>query len=371
MKQTSHGQWVFLALVLFLGFLLYLVLRPYFAEMATGLVSAIVFKPVYDLLMRQSWVGGRRILATALTILLLLVAIVVPVVIGLSMMINQVQQLSHDLQGAVTLEEIEKIVNQIPPSLIPVETQQLVDSIRGVVLSTATWFGGTVLGIAMSFPALIVQLFVFLAVVVMLLPNYDSALRGLIRLLPLPAITAQKYIETFTSSIMATVVAVFGISIFQGISTGILFIWLQVPYAGVWTILCTLVAFFPLGILVVTVPIAIVQFLVGQVWEPMVLLIWTFAITPTLQDMVLRPMIVSKGTELHPGWVLISTFGGVALFGFWGVIFGPVVMIMFLSTMQIYLTHFSGFSAADETLEDAAATSEQTSGAQPALHADT
>ena len=54
-------------------------------------------------------------------------------------------------------------------------------------------------------------------------------------------------------------------------------------------------------------------------------------------DAVLRPKLVPKEAQLSSALVLLSLFGGVKLFGFLGVIYGPVVMIFLLTTVEVYM----------------------------------
>lgn len=51
---------------------------------------------------------------------------------------------------------------------------------------------------------------------------------------------------------------------------------------------------------------------------------------------VLKPKLVPKSVRLHPALLLLAVFGGMNLFGFLGIIIGPVLMILIVTTIQIY-----------------------------------
>ena len=70
-----------------------------------------------------------------------------------------------------------------------------------------------------------------------------------------------------------------------------------------------------------------------------VLLIGSLLVVGNL-DNVLRPRLVSKDSEMSTALILLSAFGGLNLFGFLGVIYGPVVMIFLVTTIEIYLEYY-------------------------------
>jgi predicted PurR-regulated permease PerM len=56
-------------------------------------------------------------------------------------------------------------------------------------------------------------------------------------------------------------------------------------------------------------------------------------------DNVLRPRLVPKDAKLNSALTILSVFAGVAMFGFLGIIIGPVIMILVVSTIQVYLSN--------------------------------
>ena len=50
-------------------------------------------------------------------------------------------------------------------------------------------------------------------------------------------------------------------------------------------------------------------------------------------------MLVSKDAEVHPALLILAVFGGLRFFGLWGVIYGPVLVILLTTTLEIYLEY--------------------------------
>jgi hypothetical protein len=59
-------------------------------------------------------------------------------------------------------------------------------------------------------------------------------------------------------------------------------------------------------------------------------------------DNFLRPILVPKEARLDPALMLLSVFSGIAMFGFFGIILGPVLMILIVTTISVYLAVYKG-----------------------------
>jgi predicted PurR-regulated permease PerM len=95
----------------------------------------------------------------------------------------------------------------------------------------------------------------------------------------------------------------------------------------------------PLGCGLIGVPIGIIQIALGHVWQGIVILVG-YVVVVTNIDYLLRPRLVSRETQINRALVLLSVFGGLKLFGFLGVIYGPVIMVFLVTTIEIYLEYY-------------------------------
>jgi hypothetical protein len=90
-----------------------------------------------------------------------------------------------------------------------------------------------------------------------------------------------------------------------------------------------------IGISLIAWPIGIVLILNGQVWQG-VFIIAAFLVVVANIDTALRPKLVPKDAYLNPALVMLSVFGGLSLMGFIGLIYGPVIMILLVTSLEIY-----------------------------------
>jgi predicted PurR-regulated permease PerM len=83
------------------------------------------------------------------------------------------------------------------------------------------------------------------------------------------------------------------------------------------------------------------MFFMGFVWQAIVIFIFGTVFISSV-DNILRPKLVGDESSLHPVLVFFSTIGGLALFGISGFLLGPVVIVLFLSLLDIYKSEFKG-----------------------------
>jgi predicted PurR-regulated permease PerM len=90
-----------------------------------------------------------------------------------------------------------------------------------------------------------------------------------------------------------------------------------------------------LGSGIVWAPAAIILAATGRVGAGIGLALWGLLIVGTI-DNFLRPRLVGRDTKMHDLLVLLSTFGGLAMFGLVGFIIGPIVAALFLTVWDLY-----------------------------------
>ncbi|MBE2224743.1 MAG: AI-2E family transporter, partial [Anaerolineae bacterium] len=107
-------------------------------------------------------------------------------------------------------------------------------------------------------------------------------------------------------------------------------------YVFLLTILSMFLSLLPMiGISLIAWPIGIILILNGQIWQG-IFIIAAFLLVVANLDTLLRPKLVPKDAYLNPALVMLSVFGGLSLMGFIGLIYGPVIMILLVTSIEIY-----------------------------------
>jgi predicted PurR-regulated permease PerM len=136
--------------------------------------------------------------------------------------------------------------------------------------------------------------------------------------------------------VRATVKGNLLVALIQGALGGLAFWFLGVSGALLWAGLMAALSLLPaVGAALVWLPVALYFLVTGALWQGLALSAYGVLVIG-LVDNLLRPVLVGQDTRLPDYVVMISTLGGMAVFGINGFILGPLIAAMFLSAWQIF-----------------------------------
>ena len=142
--------------------------------------------------------------------------------------------------------------------------------------------------------------------------------------------------EKFTVVIRATVKGNIVVPLVQGALGGLIFWILGIHAALLWAVLMAVLSLLPaVGTALVWLPVAVYLMATGAVWRGVILVAYGVLVIG-LVDNVLRPVLVGKDTKIPDYVVLVSTLGGLAIFGFNGFVIGPVIAAMFMAAWDLF-----------------------------------
>lgn len=327
----------------------FLFLQSYFILIAVAMILAFLFNPVYEWSLRKfnnknGYAITITVIAMFLTVAIPLSAILYITAIQASQIIDVVKQTtsnSGSIQEAITsiVGGLNAQIDNVPgfgPDTLQYET--VFEWLKGaaqVILATSIAFVKSFAGgIAGFFTNLIIFLFVFSS----LLKNQKKLLKALQDLNPLGPESTNIYLSKMGAMTSAMVKGQFTIAILQGLS-GTISLWMAGSgYLAFWFMLLSFLSIIPLGGGIILIPLGIILVITGNIWQGLVILGFHFIITTNI-DNILRPKFVPKSAQLDPALVILSVFAGLGIFGFLGIVLGPVIMIVILTAIQTFL-HF-------------------------------
>ena len=110
---------------------------------------------------------------------------------------------------------------------------------------------------------------------------------------------------------------------------------------GMWGFLTGVFAFFPLvGTMIIWVPLVLSLFATGNTWTGTGLTIYSIVVTGNV-DYITRLGLLKKMGDVHPLITILGVIVGLGLFGFMGLIFGPLLVSYFIILVKIYLNEFT------------------------------
>ncbi len=368
-KDNSENRIFFYAIFLGVAYLSFTVFRPLFSLLILALLISSIFQPVYRWLKTHI---KRTSLALPGTMLAILLSLVIPFIIILLISIGQINVFIRDLsEFAGNSEEVQQILNtqnsyesEINTGDVETQVQATIDDINrrlvdlpfvedeeiitleevqsaigDIAESIARWVGNTALDIVANTPIFITNLIVFIIILSTLIPTQDKLKEYFLKVSPLDNKIDSLYLQKIEAMSNDMVKGTFVIAIVQGIICGILYWIAGVPYILFWSILCAFFSIIPNGGAIVNWPIVIALALSGNIVGSIIVLLGNLFIV-TSSENILRPMLVSKKAYIHPSLTLIGIVGGLQVFGFLGFIYGPVIMILLATTIDIYVNHY-------------------------------
>ena len=337
---------VFTVLALLLGIYF---LRGYFILIVVAAVAAYLFTPLFNWFNRRFGTG----LSAALTLLTATCAVIIPVGLLVLLAVVQITEMVKSVAdwvertdlstlGDRVLRFVNELLARVPFLDITVTAESLRRWMTTVAQNVGEWLLQFLQTAAGSVFAGVTASIIFLYVFVSLLINREQVQTLVRRLNPLGEEVTDLYLGKMGAMVRGTVKGQFVIALCQGVA-GAISIYIAGFHDGffIFAILLTALSVIPLGGGIVTIPFGIGMILFGNVFGGLfVILFHIFAVTNI--DNFLRPILVPREARLDPALMLLAVFSGIALFGFWGIIIGPVLMIVIVTTISVYLAVYKG-----------------------------
>lgn len=341
-KDLEDKTLVFLIIAVSLTFAL--ILWPFFSAIVWATLLAVVFAPLYRRLLKT--MPQRCNFAALATVLVIIVIVILPLWLVIGSMLKEGSSLYERFQsGEFNLQQhLLQIRNALPEWAVALSNRFDLTSLTGIQdwLSTAImragqYLAGQTLNIGQTTLDFIVNLFVMLYLLFFVLRDGDELAELIGRAIPLPAVHQSALFSKFTIAIRATIKGDVVIALVQGTLGGLIFWYLGIRAPVLWAAVMAVLSLLPVvGTGLVWGPVAIYLLMTGFVTEGITLLLYgVFVIS--LVDNVLRPVLVGKEIRMPSYVVLVSTLGGISIFGINGFVIGPLVAAMFIATWDLML----------------------------------
>jgi predicted PurR-regulated permease PerM len=131
------------------------------------------------------------------------------------------------------------------------------------------------------------------------------------------------------------------IALLQGIVALIGYFVIGVKEPLFWVVITCIGGMLPvIGAALGYVPLALLFFQQGDSGKGIIMLIYGFLVIGMV-DNLFRLILQKKWGDVHPTITIFGVLAGVSLFGFIGLIFGPILISLFLLLIRIYISEFS------------------------------
>jgi predicted PurR-regulated permease PerM len=330
-------------------------LRRYLILVVIAAIVAYLFSPVYDRLRTRFGTG----MSTTLTVLAALATVVIPLSLLVTIATFQISRMLTSLAawaktadlnalGNRGLEIVNGLLGKLPFQTPAVTTDSLRTPVVTAAQNVGEWLLRTLQGAAGGAIGFITAAIIFLYVLISLISNRTEVLMLVRRLNPLGVEVTDLYLAKMGAMVRGAVRGQFIIAVIQGL-LGAASIYIAGFHDAFFIIAIFLIALsvIPLGSGIVTIPFGIGMMIFGNVFGGLFVVLFHL-IGITNVDNFLRPILVPREAKLDSALMLLSVFSGIAMFGFFGIVLGPVLMIMIVTTISVYLEVYKGVEMDDD-----------------------
>ena len=343
MTPTHPQSKAFLLLLIIVTVAFGAILWQFHGAVFWGVILAILFAPLHRKLLRR--MPRRTNLAALCTLGLCLVVVILPMTaITISLIQETTAVYERVRSGQLNFGMyLQQVISALPDwavnlldklnltSFADVQTK-----LSSVAVQASQFVATQALSIGQNTLEFVVSFGLMLYLLFFLLRDGTSLARRIGQATPLDESHKQQLVEKFTTVIRATVKGNIVVAASQGALGGLMFWFLGIQGPVLWGVLMAFLSLLPaVGAGLIWVPVAIYFLATGAVWQGLTLTAFGVCVIG-LVDNVLRPILVGKDTKMPDYVVLISTLGGMALFGLTGFVIGPVIAALFMATWDLF-----------------------------------
>ncbi len=319
--------------------------RDFLQPIFWAVLLALLFQPVYNRLLRLS--GNRRSISSILTVLIVILAVIIPLfLIGLAVFQEFMSLYQQIVSGQIDFQEPVRFIERYLPiageylEKFGLELNEIKQGLSNAAMVVSQFVGTHLVNVGQNAASFLALCFIMLYLLFFFIKEGDRLLESIGRVLPLGDNRENLLFAKFAEVSRATIKGTFVVGLVQGFLGGFMFWVLGINAAIFWGVIMTVLSFLPvLGSSIVWLPAAIILFATGHIIKGLVLVMaGTFIIG--LSDNLLRPILVGREAKLPDYLVLLSTLGGITIFGVTGIVIGPVIAALFLAVWDLFGQEF-------------------------------
>jgi len=344
-SKTVQSRFFFVIFVLSI-LLLGLVLWPFWQLLVMAFLLAGIFRPIY------TWLGRwmSPLFASSLTCGLIVLIVFVPLIFCIATLSNETLNLYQFGKDAKLLLKLQQFIQNntlvldaqavlaggginFDPTDLTGTLSKIAGTVGLFIYNQASVWAGNIMSFVLQFCILIL-------VVCFLLIDLDRLLIFLMKLSPLPDDEDELLLKKFME-IAGAILVVNGISgLFQGLVGGLYFSIIGLKSPVLWGSVMAVFAFLPIfGIGIVLIPTAVVLLIGGHIGLAIITFVFYVILSFTV-EYLLKPKFVGSHVKMHTLLVFLAIIGGMSVFGVLGIIYGPLIVTIFLTLSDLYLNEY-------------------------------
>jgi predicted PurR-regulated permease PerM len=319
-------------------------IREFLMALLLSAILSGMFHPLYKRLL--PYVRGRKGAASAATIAFAVLVVIIPLAGFFAIVADQAVRIGRQArpwveQNLAQADGFKSLLETLPAlEFLQPYRAQVLPKLGELAATAGSWSVHLATSAAREAATFFLMLFIALYAMYFFLIDGRRALDKMLYYLPLPPEDEARMMGHFVSVTRATLKSTLVIAVIQGGLGGMAFWVVGIDGAALWgTVMAVLSAIPGLGHAIVWIPAAIYLGAVDR-WTACLGLVLFCGLVIGSIDNFLRPRLVGRDTKLPDLMILLSTLGGLLLFGAAGFIVGPIIAAMLVTVWELYGTAF-------------------------------
>ena len=306
------------------------------APILWSIVVSIIFYPLYEKLLLMT---NKKSLSSMLSLILILLLVIMPSIAVLGLIGNELINFINSSENYSFEQYFQMIPNESAINQLiawsGLSINDLIEKADDFLISASKMLYQSVSTISANVINFFVSLFIFVYLTFFFLRDGEKILQHCMDAFPMKNEDESYLLDQFQKTTRATIKGTVMVALAQGFLGYLTLLLIGISGALIWGAVMALLSIVPaVGTVLVWLPIALVLFLNGEIMDAS-LLIFSGVFIIGMIDNLLRPILIGKETKMPDYLILLTTIGGISIFGITGFIVGPIIASLFISIWSL------------------------------------
>ena len=306
------------------------------APILWSIVVSIIFYPLYEKLLLMT---NKKSLSSMLSLILILLLVIMPSIAVLGLIGNELINFINSSENYSFEQYFQMIPNESAINQLiawsGLSINDLIEKADDFLISASKMLYQSVSTISANVINFFVSLFIFVYLTFFFLRDGEKILQHCMDAFPMKNEDESYLLDQFQKTTRATIKGTVMVALAQGFLGYLTLLLIGINGALIWGAVMALLSIVPaVGTVLVWLPIALVLFLNGEIMDAS-LLIFSGVFIIGMIDNLLRPILIGKETKMPDYLILLTTIGGISIFGITGFIVGPIIASLFISIWSL------------------------------------
>ncbi len=317
LKLANYKSYLLFAAVIVLILFSYKLVVPFIPALLTAVILAIIFNPLFTRILR---IVKQKQVSAGITLFLIFLIVAIPLLFMTGPVIRETTALQEGF-NKLDFSKVSETINSVTKINININTyaKDYASKISGFLINaTANIFVSIMKGLLSIIIIAFTMFYLFI--------QGPELIKKLKKTIPLARHKKDKLFKDVQNTTNGIIFGLVVSGLAQGVVGALGFYFLGIPNAILWGIIITILAILPaIGASAIWFPTVIYLFAMDRIVAGIILFLYGFLIISSIEN-ILKPKLIGVKANIHPIVIFLGLLGGLKLFGFAGILIGPLIL---------------------------------------------